>query len=84
MIGMGSVLSPNVTVEGGAFVAAGSAVMRGTIVKSGELWAGSPARKLRDLTQEEVDKLKYQAEEYVKVAGGQSGIMELRGNVPLE
>jgi len=84
LIGMGSVLSPNVTVEGGAFVAAGSAVMRGTIVKSGELWAGSPARKLRDLTQEEVDKLKYQAEEYVKVAGGQSGIMELGGNVPLK
>jgi carbonic anhydrase/acetyltransferase-like protein (isoleucine patch superfamily) len=38
-----------VVVESGAMVAAGALVTPGKRVKKGELWAGSPARKLRDL-----------------------------------
>lgn len=84
LIGMGSVISPLVTIEAEAFVAAGSVVGRGEAVKAGELWGGNPAKKLRDLTQEERTKLKYQSDEYVKVASGQSGVMELGGNMAKE
>lgn len=81
LIGMGSVLNSGVVVETEAFVAAGAVVPRDTLIQSGELWVGNPARKIRDLTEAERAKLHYQSEEYVKVARGQRGIMELGGNV---
>mmetsp|Transcript_6723 Transcript_6723/g.11119 ORF Transcript_6723/g.11119 Transcript_6723/m.11119 type:complete len:325 (-) Transcript_6723:29-1003(-) len=82
LIGMGSILRENVVVETESFIAAGAVVAPGTRVPSGELWVGHPARKLRDLTAEEREKLHYQADEYVKVATNQAGVMELGGNVP--
>eukprot|EP00559_Dactyliosolen_fragilissimus_P002250 CAMPEP_0184858712 /NCGR_PEP_ID=MMETSP0580-20130426/3797_1 /TAXON_ID=1118495 /ORGANISM="Dactyliosolen fragilissimus" /LENGTH=187 /DNA_ID=CAMNT_0027355013 /DNA_START=376 /DNA_END=939 /DNA_ORIENTATION=- len=81
LIGMGSTLNPGSRVESLSFVAAGAVVGRDVTVKSGELWVGNPAKKLRDLTQEEKEKLFYQANEYVKIASTQSNIMELGGNV---
>ena len=80
LIGMGSVLNRGVVVETEAFVAAGAVVSQDTQVKSGELWVGNPARKLRDLTETERNKLHYQSEEYIKVARNQRGVMELGGN----
>mmetsp|Transcript_38252 Transcript_38252/g.46685 ORF Transcript_38252/g.46685 Transcript_38252/m.46685 type:complete len:314 (+) Transcript_38252:262-1203(+) len=80
LIGMGSVINSGVTVESFSFVAAGAVVGRGVTVKSGELWAGNPARKLRDLTEGEKEKLVYQANEYVSVAGTQKHVMELGGS----
>ena len=80
LIGMGAVLCPGSHVQSFSFVAAG-AVVKDT-VKSGELWAGNPARKLRDLTEVEKQKLIYQAEEYVKLSKTQTGVMALGGNVP--
>lgn len=82
LIGMGSVLNPGSKVETLGFVAAGAVIGKNQVVKSGELWVGNPARKLRDLTQNEKDKIVYQAHEYVKKAIGQSPTMELGGNLP--
>lgn len=38
-------------------LAAGSVVEPGVTIPSGELWAGNPARKLRELKDEEKDYL---------------------------
>ena len=43
------------TVEENAVVAPGSIVTPGTTVPRGEYWAGSPAKKVRALTAEEVE-----------------------------
>ena len=40
-------------VESNSIVAPASVVTPGTTVKSGELWAGTPAKKVRELTEEE-------------------------------
>lgn len=80
LIGMGCILNPGVHVQSGGFVAAGAVVTAGTTVPSGELWVGNPARKLRDLTQEEKERLGYQAQEYVKKGMEQSDVMKLGGN----
>jgi carbonic anhydrase/acetyltransferase-like protein (isoleucine patch superfamily) len=40
-------------VETGAMVAAGAVVTPGKRVTSGQLWGGTPARPMRDLTPEE-------------------------------
>ena len=50
---MGSTVSRGARVESFAVVSAGAVVLEGTTVPSGQIFAGSPARYLRDLTQEE-------------------------------
>ena len=54
-IGMKSCVLDGAVVETGAMVAAGAVVSPGKVVKAGELWAGIPARPLRELRQDEHD-----------------------------
>ena len=81
LIGMGSIVNPGAKVESMAFVAAGAVISKNEVVKSGELWVGNPAKKMRELTDGEKQRLTYQADEYVKLASSQSGTMQLGGNV---
>ena len=81
LIGMGSILSEGCHVETEALVAAGAVVPAHTTIGAGELWVGSPARKIRDLTAEEREKLHYQSSEYVQLALSQRHVMELGGNL---
>ena len=81
LIGMGSILQAGSRVEPESFIAAGAVVRPGVVIPSGELWAGNPARKLRDLSDKERAKLHYQSSEYVQVAMGHRDVMELGGNL---
>jgi carbonic anhydrase/acetyltransferase-like protein (isoleucine patch superfamily) len=51
---MRSVILDGAVVESGAMVAAGAVVAPGKVVKKGELWAGTPAKPLRDLRPQEL------------------------------
>eukprot|EP00536_Pseudo-nitzschia_multiseries_P001267 jgi/Psemu1/157425/gw1.15.216.1 len=82
LIGMGSLLQEGVIVCEESFVAAGANIAKGTVVGPGELWVGSPARKVRDLTAEERERLHYQADAYVEVASALKENMLLGGNLP--
>ena len=68
-------------MEDGSFLAAHSVVPAGVVVRSGELWAGNPARKLKDLSDKQKRQLVFQAEEYVKLGREHSGVEVLGGNV---
>ena len=68
LIGMGAKVLDGVIVRKGAIVAAGSVVAPGTEVPSGQVWAGCPARYLRDLEPAEEDFLSLSAENYAKLA----------------
>lgn len=52
-VGMGATISRGARVESFAVVSAGSVITEGVTVPSGQIFAGAPARYLRDLTQEE-------------------------------
>jgi carbonic anhydrase/acetyltransferase-like protein (isoleucine patch superfamily) len=67
-IGMKSCLMDGVYVEFGAMVAAGALVTPGKRVKRGELWAGTPARPMRDVTPEELEFFPRSAAQYVELA----------------
>ena len=54
-------------VESGAMVAAGALVTPGKTVRRGELWAGVPARAVRQLKQEEVEMMQWIPEHYVEL-----------------
>lgn len=68
LIGMKACVMDKAIVEDGAMVAAGALVTPGKIVPSGQLWAGSPARYMRDLSEEEIQFLKISADNYVRDA----------------
>ncbi|MCB2100565.1 MAG: gamma carbonic anhydrase family protein [Rhodobacterales bacterium] len=67
-VGMKATVMDGAVVEGGAMVAAGSLVTPGKRVKAGELWAGAPARKIRELSAEDLAGFKVATEHYAEVA----------------
>ena len=64
-VGMRATVMDNAIVETGAMVAAGALVTPGKRVPAGELWAGSPAKKMRDLTDEEIAGFQGTVDRYV-------------------
>jgi carbonic anhydrase/acetyltransferase-like protein (isoleucine patch superfamily) len=68
LIGMGAIVLDGAVVETGAMVAAGALVSPGKRVTSGWLWAGVPARPVRELTAEEKRYLGWSSTHYTKLA----------------
>ncbi|WP_419825871.1 gamma carbonic anhydrase family protein [Sphingomonas sp.] len=67
-IGMGATLLDGVEVRSGAMVAAGALVTPGKVVPAGELWGGSPARRMRAMTAAETANIAASADNYVALA----------------
>ncbi|HEX7339006.1 MAG TPA: gamma carbonic anhydrase family protein [Rhodanobacteraceae bacterium] len=67
LIGMHASVLDGVIIEPHAFIGAGALVTPGKHVGTGELWAGNPARKLRDLSEREIAQLDYSAAHYVEI-----------------
>ena len=67
-VGMGSVMMDGSVIEGGAMLAAGALLSPGKTIPSGQLWAGRPAKFLRDLTAEQQHAMKLQVAGYVATA----------------
>lgn len=67
LIGMGATVLDGVVIEDEVMVAAGALVPPGKRLPSRTLWAGNPARQLRELNDEQVEQLYYSARNYVKV-----------------
>jgi len=70
LIGMGATVLDGVVVEDEVMVAAGALVTPGKRLPTRTLWAGNPARQMRELTAEQVEQLHYSARNYVKVKEG--------------
>ena len=67
-IGMKACVMDDAVVEPRAMVAAGALVTSGKVVPEGQLWAGSPAKFMRDLTEKEIAFLKFSADRYVALS----------------
>lgn len=68
-VGMSSTVMDDVVVETHAMLAAGSLVTPGCRVPAGQLWAGRPAKYMRDLTDEEIADIRVASERYADLAG---------------
>ncbi len=51
LIGMGAIVMDNAVIKSNSIVAAGSVVLENTVVESGTIYAGIPARKVKDLDE---------------------------------
>lgn len=65
VIGMGAKILDNAHVHSNSFVAAGAVVKEGFVVPEGTLAAGVPAKIIRDLTPEQIEKIKQNAKNYL-------------------
>ncbi len=67
-IGMAATVMDGAVVESGALVAGGALVTPGRRVGRGQLWAGSPAKYLRDLNDTEKELIDWSAPHYARLA----------------
>ena len=67
LVGMGAIIMDKVVVEDEVMIAAGSLVTPGKRLRSGHLYAGSPARQVRTLSESEQRFLQYSADGYVSL-----------------
>jgi carbonic anhydrase/acetyltransferase-like protein (isoleucine patch superfamily) len=67
LIGMGAVVLDGAVVRKHGFVGAGALIAPGKEVGEGELWLGNPARKVRVLSDAEIEALYYSAAHYVRL-----------------
>jgi gamma-carbonic anhydrase len=52
LIGMNAVVLDDAVVESNSIVAAGAVVTKGTVVETGSVYAGSPAKKIKEMSPE--------------------------------
>jgi carbonic anhydrase/acetyltransferase-like protein (isoleucine patch superfamily) len=70
LVGMGAIVMDDCVVESNSIIAAGAVVTQGTRVEAGTIYAGVPARKVKDISRElisgEIERI---ANNYIKYAG---------------
>jgi len=67
LIGMGATIMDGVKIDSHTLVGAGSLVTPNKHLESGYLWMGSPVKKVRKLTNDELESIGYSAVNYVKL-----------------
>jgi gamma-carbonic anhydrase len=67
-VGMSATVLDGAVVESDAMLAAGALLTPGKRVPTGQLWAGRPARHLRDLTEQEIERARDRVAHYVALA----------------
>jgi len=65
LIGMGAIVLDGAHIEENVFIGAGALVPQHKVMESGFLYLGSPARRIRELTEQEIASLDYSANNYV-------------------
>jgi carbonic anhydrase/acetyltransferase-like protein (isoleucine patch superfamily) len=54
LIGMGSIVMDNAHIKSNSIIAAGAVVLEGTVVEPGSIYAGVPAKKVKDISEEKI------------------------------
>jgi carbonic anhydrase/acetyltransferase-like protein (isoleucine patch superfamily) len=67
LVGMGAIVMDDVVTEELVMIGAGTVVPPGKRLETRGLYVGSPARRVRDLKQSEIEFLTYSAAHYVKI-----------------
>src|SRR5690349_7486946 len=55
LIGMGSIIMDNAVVHSNTIIAAGAVVLEGTVCEAGSVYAGVPAKKVKEVSGEKIE-----------------------------
>ena len=70
LVGMGAIIMDHAQIGSNSIIAAGSVVLEKTIVEEGSIYAGVPAKKIKDISREHVkEEIERIAANYVMYAG---------------
>ena len=66
LVGMGSVIMDNAQIGSNSIIAAGAVVLENTIIEPGSIYAGVPAKKVNDISQDKISgEINRIAENYI-------------------
>jgi carbonic anhydrase/acetyltransferase-like protein (isoleucine patch superfamily) len=70
LIGMGSIVMDHAVIHSNSIIAAGAVVLENTIVEEGCIYAGVPAKKVKEIDPEKISGLiQKTAQNYIKYSG---------------
>lgn len=69
LVGMGAVIMDGAIIQKNAIIGAGAVVTQNTIVPAGTVWAGNPAKYIKDVSPELAEVFMRTANNYVTYAG---------------
>ncbi|WP_298549990.1 gamma carbonic anhydrase family protein [uncultured Algibacter sp.] len=70
LVGMGSIIMDGCVVNSNSIIAAGAVVTQNTIIESGSIYAGVPAKKVKEISKELVSgEINRISEAYIKYSG---------------
>ncbi|RYZ97256.1 MAG: gamma carbonic anhydrase family protein [Sphingobacteriaceae bacterium] len=69
LIGMGAIVMDHAVIEEFVIIAAGSVVLENTVCETGYLYAGTPAKKIKPITDEQRELLKRLPNNYIMYSG---------------
>jgi carbonic anhydrase/acetyltransferase-like protein (isoleucine patch superfamily) len=67
-VGLGAIVMDGCEIESDAMLAAGAMLTPGRKIPSGQLWAGRPAKYVRDLSPDDLDGMRMGVAHYVTLA----------------
>ncbi|MCW9025113.1 MAG: gamma carbonic anhydrase family protein [Gammaproteobacteria bacterium] len=73
LIGMGATIMDGAIIHPNTLVGAGTLIAPNKELESGYLWLGSPAKRVRPLTEEEIASIQYSAEHYQRLKNRHPG-----------
>ena len=68
MVGMGAIVMDHAVVKSGAMIAAGAVVLENTVVEANSIYAGVPAKKVKDISESNRAMMERIANNYVQYA----------------
>jgi len=77
-VGLGAIVMDGCTIESEAMLAAGAMLTPGKRIPSGQLWAGRPARYVRDLRAEDLAGMRLGVAHYVELASRHRAALSAR------
>ncbi len=82
LIGMGAIVMDRCVIHSNAIIAAGAVLLEGTVVEAGSIYAGVPAKKVKDISKElihtEIERI---ANNYIKYASWFNEHNEVPGGI---
>lgn len=64
LVGMGAIIMDGAVIGSNSVIAAGAIILPGTIVESGSMWAGNPAKRMKDISDEMREVIQRTAKNY--------------------
>ncbi len=75
-VGMKSAVMDGAKIESGGMLAAGGLLTAGKIIAKGQLWAGTPAKFWRDLTEDDIAQFDMRATQYAELGAEYLGMQK--------